>query len=53
MNEKFDSIITKFKQYTKKGCYKIDIIEETPEISDNKIGGRPYLPVGSEYHICQ
>ena len=49
MNEKFDNVITKFKQYTKKECYRVDIIEELPEITDNKIGGKPYLPTGIEY----
>lgn len=49
MNEKFNNIIEKFKEFTKKDCFKIDIIDEIPGIFDNKIGGNPYLPVGIEY----
>ena len=49
MKEKIDNILEKFKEFTKKDCFRIDIIDEIPEIFDNKIGGKPYLPVGIEY----
>lgn len=49
MNEKFNNIIEKFKIITQKECYKIDIIDEMPKIYENKIGGKPYLPIGIEY----
>lgn len=51
MEEKLKKVIEKFKNETKKECYKIEILEEIPQIEDDKIGGRPYLPVGEEYPV--
>ena len=42
-------LVEKIKQLTEKDCYEIELLEETPSIKDNKIGGIPYLPVGEEY----
>ena len=44
-----ERIIAEFKKKTAKECYEIKIEEGTPEILDDKIGGKPYLPVGEEY----
>ena len=44
-----NQIIEKFKEKTKKDCYKVNLLEEKPSILDDKIGGIPYLPVGEEY----
>ncbi len=49
MKEKFEKVIEMFKERTKKECYKIEVVDGTPDIMDNKIGGIPYLPIGEEY----
>ncbi len=49
MEEKFLKVIEMFKEKTKKDCYKISIEEGEPSILDDKIGGKPYLPIGEEY----
>lgn len=49
MEEKFNKVIQLFKEATKKDCYKIDIIDGEPSILDDKLGGKPYLPIGEEY----
>ena len=49
MEEKFMKVLEKFKEVTQKECYRIEVIEEEPSILDDKIGGRPYLPIGEEY----
>lgn len=49
MEEKFNKVIELFKEATKKDCYKIDLVDENPSITDDKLGGKPYLPVGEEY----
>lgn len=51
MEEKFKEVIEKIKKETEKECYRIEIIEEIPQIEDDKIGGMPYLPIGEEYPI--
>lgn len=49
MEEKFSKVIELFKEKTKKYCYKIDLIEGEPSILDDKIGGKPYLPIKEDY----
>ena len=50
-NPKFELVINEYKKLTEKECYNINLIEEEPGILDNKIGGKPYLPIGEEYPI--
>ncbi len=49
MTEKFSKVIDLFKEKTKKDCYKIDLVVDSPTILDDKIGGLPYLPIGEPY----
>lgn len=49
MKEKLEKVLEEFKEQTKKDCYNVKIIEEEPQILDDKIGGKPYLPLGEEY----
>lgn len=42
-------LFDKFKKLTEKECYEIELLEEEPDIKDNKIGGVPYLPIKEEY----
>lgn len=49
MDEKFKRVVEKFKEITKKECYRVAIVDGNPSILDNKIGGNPYLPIGEEY----
>ncbi len=49
MEQKFNKVIELFKKETEKECYKIELLDEEPSILDNKIGGKPYLPVGEDY----
>jgi uncharacterized protein YwqG len=51
MEEKFQKVIDIFKETTRKHCYSIDLLDEVPDILDDKIGGTPYLPVGEEYPV--
>lgn len=44
-------IFEKIKEQTKKECYKVVLSSPSPEITDNKIGGKPYLPIGEEYPV--
>ena len=47
-----EEIMRKYKERTKKDCYKIEIEEDVaPDIMDDKIGGIPYLPIGEEYPL--
>lgn len=47
-----EKIVDMYINKTLKDCYAIDIIlNETPELTDNKLGGYPYLPVGEEYPL--
>ena len=42
-------IMEKYKERTKKDCYKITLEkEEIPGILDSKIGGNPYIPEGDD-----
>lgn len=50
-DELFEKFINMFKCQTEKECYKIDLIDETPGILDNKIGGSPYIPIEEEYPL--
>ena len=49
MKEKFDLVIEKFKSKTMLPCMGITLIEREPNILENKIGGKPYIPEGEEY----
>lgn len=49
MKEKFAEVIKQFKKGTEKECYSIKCVEGTPNILDDKMGGKPYLPIGEEY----
>lgn len=42
-------ITEQYKNKTKKKCYKIMLYDKEPEILDDKLGGKPYLPVGEKY----
>lgn len=43
-------IIELYKEKTKKECYRIEIEENViPSIMDDKIGGKPYIPIDEEY----
>lgn len=46
-----EKILELFKERTKKECYSFAIEEDMPHILDNKIGGRPYIPLGEEYPL--
>lgn len=49
---KYTKLVQKYKEITKKECYEIKIIDDgEPGILDNKIGGKPYLPVGVEWPV--
>ena len=47
--QKMISIITEFKKLTEKECYGFKLINEFPDILDDKLGGVPYLPVGEQH----
>lgn len=49
MNEKITEIISEYKKKTEKECCFINYSNEVPNILDDKIGGKPYLPIGEEY----
>ena len=49
MEEKFDEVMKIFKERTEKECYEINIVDGEPDVLDDKIGGKPYLPIGEEY----
>ena len=49
MDEKFLKAVNLFKEKTEKECYGIEVVNETPSILDDKIGGTPYIPVGEKY----
>ena len=44
-------IFEKIKEQTKKECYKVTLSNASPGIEDNKVGGKPYLPIGEEYPL--
>lgn len=48
-------MVEKYKKKTKKKCYEMQLFEEEYEgelkILDDKLGGRPYLPVGEKYPV--
>lgn len=46
---KIDEIVEKYKEKTKKECYEILLWDKKPGILDNKLGGKPYLPIGVVY----
>lgn len=49
MNEKLKKVTEEFKKRTEKECYKVVVVDGEPEFLDDKIGGKPYLPIGEEY----
>jgi len=49
MEEKFEKVIELFKSETEKECYQVLLVDGEPSIMEDKIGGKPYLPVGEEY----
>lgn len=49
MDLDIEELIEIYKKKTKKDCYKINCLKDSPDILDNKIGGIPYLPIGEEY----
>lgn len=49
MNDKLVRVLKKFQEKTLKKCYKIELIGGIPELTDSKIGGKPYLPKGVSY----
>ena len=51
MDNKLQSLIDEIKEKTKKECYKFVASDEKAKITDSKIGGNPYLPVGENYPI--
>ena len=52
---KINDFITIYKDLTAKKCYEIVIPEnsEEPNITDSKMYGDPYLPIGEEYPISK
>lgn len=53
MNEKLKNLIDCISEKTKQDCYVIDIIDEKPGITDDKIGGIPYIPIGEDFPVDQ
>lgn len=49
MEEKILKLAEVFKEKTKKECYKVNVVDGDVGILDDKLGGKPYLPVGEEY----
>ena len=49
MQEKILEVINEYENETRKCCYKINYIDSSTTILDEKIGGLPYLPIGEEY----
>lgn len=49
MEENFLKVIEQFKEKTKLPCMAIELVDKEPNILDNKIGGKPYLPEGEKY----
>ncbi|MBR3887608.1 MAG: DUF1963 domain-containing protein [Clostridia bacterium] len=49
--EKLEKVIEEFLKRTAKECMKVVVVEGEPGILDDKLGGRPYLPVGEEYPL--
>lgn len=49
MEEKILKLAEVFKEKTKKECYKVNVVDGEVGILDDKLGGKPYLPVGEEY----
>ena len=52
---KVNNFITIYKDLTAKKCYEIVISENSgePNITDSKMYGKPYLPIGEEYPISK
>lgn len=48
-NNIIQKILDLYKKETSKQCYEIILEEEEPDILDDKICGKPYIPIGEEY----
>lgn len=44
--ERFEKVIEKFKELTKKECMAFSLVDKEPGLLDSKLGGIPYMPVG-------
>ncbi len=44
-----NEIFEEYKRITRKECYAASVVPGEAEIMDDKMGGKPYLPVGAEY----
>lgn len=53
--DKANDFITIYKNLTAKKCYEIVIPEnsETPDMTDSKMYGKPYLPIGEKYPVSK
>lgn len=49
--EKLDRVIEEFLKRTQKECMSVCVLDGEPEILDDKLGGKPYLPKGEEYPL--
>lgn len=49
MDERISKVISEYKRRTKRECSFIECTDEVPSILDDKIGGKPYLPINEEY----
>ena len=48
-NDIIQKILDLYKKETSRQCYEIILEEEEPDILDDKICGKPYIPIGEEY----
>ena len=49
MDKRMEEVLKRFKERTVKKCYKMELLEENPNLTDSKLGGKPYLPKNEEY----
>lgn len=47
----FNSFIDKYMKETEKECYEVKLLNSSTSLTDNKIGGDPYLPLNEEYPL--
>ena len=53
MKDKFLEAIKVFKERTEKECYKVDYVIKDADILEDKMGGKPYLPIGEKYPVSK